>query len=250
MDTPPPDPSLPARLAMVENQLRRRGIRDSRVLDAMTTVPRHRFLPPNLTRSAYEDSALPAGEGQTISQPYIVAHMTEDLRLEPHHLVLEIGTGTGYQTAILAELVPHGHVYTIERIPALALAARQHLANYSNISFHIGDGSLGWPICEGLGVRGQGLAEETPASPPNPYPLTPPIFHRILITAGAPAREPQPLLDQLALGGIMIIPEGALASQTLCSVTRTGPGPDDFRRAPLLPCRFVPLLGQFAWPED
>ncbi len=295
----PPHPFLAARLAMVEDQLRARDIRDPRVLEVMARLPRHLFLPPKLASRAYEDSALPAGEGQTISQPFIVACMTEQLRLEPQHHVLEIGTGTGYQTAVLAELVPNGHVYTIERVPALAHAARLRLTAYSNISYHIGDGSQGWPPIPPIPPpRIPPLPPSAPASPPPdlpasptptaptppapaspdlpaplsplpsplsprpspaPSPLSPcpspvpsplsPRFDRILITAGTPTHEPQPLLDQLAPSGIMIVPEGALGSQTLYSLTRTGPGPDDFLRKPILACRFVPLLGQYAWPE-
>ena len=166
---------------MVEEQIESRGVKDARVLDAMRRVPRDRFVPTDIAHLAYQDSALPIGHGQTISQPYIVAYMTEALDVQPHHRVLEIGTGSGYQAAVLSALVKE--VYTIEIVPPLAARARDTLAalGYGNVHVRDGDGYGGWP-------------EHAP-------------FARIIVTA-APARIPQPLIDQLAPGGIMVIPVG------------------------------------------
>jgi len=199
------------RKLMVENQLRARGIKDERVLQAMAKVPRHLFVPPDSQEFAYSDEPLPIGEGQTISQPYIVAYMTEAIQPEKWKRVLEIGTGSGYQAAVLAELVKE--VYTVEVIPSLAEKARELLESlgYDNIHYKVGDGTLGWP-------------EKAP-------------FDSILVTA-APAKIPPSLEEQLAPGGRLIIPVGEMF-QDLYLVTREK---DKFRRQKLLPVRFVPLV--------
>ena len=186
------------RLRMVEEQIESRGVKDARVLDAMRRVPRDRFVPADIAHLAYQDSALPIGHGQTISQPYIVAYMTEALDVQPHHRVLEIGTGSGYQAAVLSALVKE--VYTIEIVPPLAARARDTLAalGYANVHVRDGDGYGGWP-------------EHAP-------------FARIIVTA-APARIPQPLIDQLATGGIMVIPVGerdAMQWMTIIEKKATG----------------------------
>ena len=175
------DPFRAAREAMVEDQIRRRGIDDQRVLDAMRTVPRHRFVPDLLESLAYADRPLPIGQGQTISQPYIVANMTAALGVSGDDDVLEIGTGSGYQAAVLARMARN--VYTIEIVPELARRAATTLKalGYSNVQVREGDGYAGWP-------------ERAP-------------FPRIMVTA-APERIPQPLIDQLAAGGRMVIPVG------------------------------------------
>ena len=204
---------------MVQSQIRARGITDPRVLEAMETVPRERFVLPEDAASAFADCALSIACGQTISQPYMVASMTDALHAQPHHRVLEIGTGSGYQAAILARLA--AHVYTIERLAPLQEDAERLLKqlSHSNISYRVGDGSLGWP-------------EEAP-------------FDGIIVTAGAP-RIPQALIDQLADGGRLVIPIGNTIEQTLTIVERTG---HHTREMPQFPCRFVRLLGQQAWPE-
>jgi protein-L-isoaspartate(D-aspartate) O-methyltransferase len=206
------------RSRMVEDDLRRRGIRDPRVLDAMARVPRHRFVPERERRHAYEDRALPLELGQTISQPYMVAYMTEALRVRPTDRVLEIGTGSGYQTAVLARLA--AEVFTIERIADLQGAAREVLEELGvrNVRYRVGDGTLGWP-------------EHAP-------------YDRIMVTAGAPA-VPSALHQQLAEdGGVMVIPVGEHDLQELIAITRSG---DDARAEPLLGCRFVPLVGDEGW---
>ena len=199
------------RKLMVANQLRARGIKDKRVLQAMAKVPRHLFVPEDRRDFAYSDEPLPIGEGQTISQPYIVAYMTEAIQPEKWKRVLEIGTGSGYQAAILAELVKE--VYTVEVIPSLAERAKELLTKlgYTNIHYRVGDGTLGWP-------------EEAP-------------FDSILVTA-APAKIPASLEEQLAPGGRLIIPVGEMF-QDLYLVTREK---DKFHRQKLLPVRFVPLV--------
>jgi len=204
---------------MVASQIRGRGIADRRVLAALATVPRHHFVPPSLERSAYDDAPLPVGHGQTISQPYIVALMTAALRPRRHHRVLEIGTGTGYQTAVLAHLV--ARVHTIERLPALAEAAATRLAGlgYRNVVCRVGDGTLGWPE----------------AGP----------FDGILVTAAAPA-VPAPLLAQLAVGGRAAVPVGDLGLQDLRVVERL---PDGYCEWSEGGCRFVPLIGRHGFPE-
>src|SRR5688572_23731597 len=166
---------------MIETQIVARDVRDAAVLQAMRRVPRHLFVPDDLRPFAYDDRPLPIGRGQTISQPYIVAYMTEALQLTPAHTVLEIGTGSGYQAAVLAEIVKQ--VYSIEIVPDLAESARRALAEagYRNVEIRSGNGYLGWP-------------DRAP-------------FDRIIVTA-APPEIPQPLVDQLAAGGIMVVPVG------------------------------------------
>lgn len=202
---------------MVRQQLEARGIRDGRVLDALARVPRHRFVDAALRTRAYGDHALPIGAGQTISQPFMVALMTEALRLAGGEKVLEIGTGSGYQTAVLAEFTPR--LFSIERSDELARAAAARLKElgYSNVILKTGDGSLGWP-------------EHAP-------------FDRIVVTAGAPDLPP-PLFEQLAEGGLLVIPIGDRESQVLEVVTKEK-GRALSRR--IIDCAFVPLLGKEGW---
>jgi protein-L-isoaspartate(D-aspartate) O-methyltransferase len=199
------------REAMVEQQIRQRGVVNARVLDAMRSVPRERFVPPEIRSQAYEDGPLPIGSGQTISQPYIVAYMTEALRVGPAHRVLEIGTGCGYQTAVLAELA--AEVYSIELIEALAERARLTLEelHYANVHVRAGNGYAGWP-------------EHAP-------------FDRILGAAAAPETPPA-LLDQLADGGILVIPVG-VDDQQLRVLQKVG---DRVKLLSTLPVRFVPMV--------
>ena len=206
-----------ARERMVKNQLIPRGIKDPRVLDAMGRVPRDRFVEEALVNEAYNDHPLPIGHNQTISQPYIVALMTEALKLTGTEMTLEIGTGSGYQTAILAELSKR--VCTIERVRPLMVKARTVLAElgYTNILFKAFDGTLGWKEYE-------------------PYDA-------IIITAGAP-KIPQPLLDQLADGGRLIIPVGNRFSQELIKATRKK---GNIIQKNLGGCRFVDLVGVHGW---
>jgi len=201
-----------ARHEMVEKQIRRRGVTDGGVLEAMERVERHRFVPPDHRRLAYEDSALPIGLGQSISQPYMVAAMTQALELQPGSRVLEIGSGSGYQTAVLAELADR--VYSVERIAQLSYDARAVLAslNYTNVDFRIGDGSKGWP-------------EEAP-------------FDGIIVTAAA-ANVPPALLDQLGEGASLVIPVGGPPDQDLYQIRREG---DTFLKHFITRCRFVPLI--------
>ena len=201
------------RRRMVEEQIRRRGIRDGRVLSAMEAVPRHLFLPKELWQRAYADEPLPIGEGQTISQPYIVAEMTAALRLSGTEKVLEIGTGSGYQTAILARLCRE--VVTIERLAKLSADARALLAtmDVGNVTFVVGDGSLG-----------------SPGHAP---------FDRILSAAASPS-IPAPWISQLPEGGIIVLPVGGRYEQELTRVTRIG---DRTETEALGGCRFVPLVG-------
>ncbi len=207
------------RAEMVEQQIRRRGVTDPVVLQAMREVPRERFVPEPLREEACDDRALPIGEEQTISQPFMVAYMTEHLRLQPTHRVLEVGTGSGYQTAVLARIA--AEVHTIERIPVLKERAERLLRELGvgNVRFHLGDGS-------------RGLPHEAP-------------FDRILVTAAAP-RVPPPLIDQLAENGILVLPVGGKKTQTVTQVVKT---PEGVRQVPLLSCRFVRLIGDDAWPE-
>jgi protein-L-isoaspartate(D-aspartate) O-methyltransferase len=209
----------PQRAEMVENQLRRRGIEQASVLAAMLAVPRHEFVSPELRLRAYEDVPLPIGGGQTISQPYIVAAMTSTLRLRPTDRALEIGTGLGYQAAVLSLLAKE--VFTIERRTELASAASEKLANlgYASVHVHCGDGTLGLP-------------EFAP-------------FDAILVAAAAPA-APQPLLAQLAEGGRMIIPVGDAENQELQLIENHGGA---FSTKMLEGCRFVPLVGYHAWQK-
>jgi protein-L-isoaspartate(D-aspartate) O-methyltransferase len=204
---------------MVNDQLVSRGIFDKLVLDAMKKVPRHKFVPKDLEASAYEDCALPIGEGQTISQPYMVAIMTEKLGLSGGKKVLEIGTGSGYQAAVLAEIAKE--VYTIERIPSIAERAEKIFKELgcNNIKVIVGDGTMGLP-------------EESP-------------FDGIIVTAGAPS-IPKPLTDQLADGGRLVIPVGEAFAQTLTIVTKRG-GRLDIEES--IGCVFVPLVGKFGWQE-
>jgi protein-L-isoaspartate(D-aspartate) O-methyltransferase len=213
------DPFAAARDRMVQTQLVPRGIRDPKVLFAMRKVPRHLFVEEALRNQAYGDFPLPIGEQQTISQPYIVAFMTEALKLTGVEKVLEIGTGCGYQAAILAELAPE--VYSIERLHTLATLARRNLEalRYFNVKIKVGDGTLGWP-------------EEAP-------------FDAIMVTAAAPG-IPQPLLDQLAMEGRLVIPVGDRYSQTLDVVRKTPEGlQHDYRGG----CRFVKLIGSYGWEK-
>lgn len=204
---------------MVDTQLIPRGIRDKRVLNALRKVPRHRFVDGTMLFEAYGDTALPIGERQTISQPYMVAVMTELLELTGSEKVLEIGTGSGYQAAILAEL--SGEVYTIERVQPLSYRAKEILASlgYGNIHFRTDDGSLGWP-------------EAAP-------------FDRILITAGAP-EIPEPHIEQLAEGGIIVAPVGDRFSQQLVKAVKQG---GSLSKEYHTPCVFVPLVGDYGWKE-
>ncbi|UCC75112.1 MAG: protein-L-isoaspartate(D-aspartate) O-methyltransferase [Gemmatimonadota bacterium] len=197
---------------MVDRQIRRRGISEPKVLEAMERVERHRFVPEDHRQLAYEDSALPIGSGQSISQPYIVAAMTEALELASGCRVLEVGTGSGYQTAVLAEFA--AEVFTIERLPELSAAAQTVLEalDYDNIEFRVGDGSRGWP-------------EEAP-------------FDGIMVTAAA-ARVPEQLLEQLAEGSCLVIPVGGPPDQDLLQIRRSG---NDFERKFITRCRFVPLI--------
>ncbi len=208
-----------AREKMVKNQLIPRGISDQGVLKAMRKVPRHLFVEEALGGEAYNDHPLPIGHQQTISQPYIVALMTQALELTGKERALEIGTGCGYQTAILAELSER--VYTIERIRPLMEEARTLLAelNYKNIIFSAFDGTVGWREYE--------------------------PFDAIMVTAGA-GKIPQPLLDQLADGGRMIIPIGDRTSQELIKITRDQ---DRYQKKYLGGCRFVDLIGVHGWKE-
>jgi protein-L-isoaspartate(D-aspartate) O-methyltransferase len=206
------DPYRERRLAMVEQQIRGRDVEDARVLDAMRAVPRHRFVPANLAADAYEDRPLPIGNGQTISQPYIVAYMTELLAVAPHHRVLEIGTGSGYQAAVLAKLAKE--VYTIEIVPELAREAARTVADlgYANVTVKEGDGYAGWP-------------EHAP-------------FDRIMVTA-APERIPQPLVDQLAANGRLVVPIGQQhETQWMTVVEKTAAGIVQRRT---IPVAFVPF---------
>jgi len=207
------------RVHMVESQLARRGIKDKRVLEAMRQVPRHLFVPKDTRSLAYCDGPLPIGHGQTISQPYIVALMTELLELTGQEKVLELGTGSGYQAAILSRLVRQ--VYSVERHAALAQQAEKVLAQlgYDNIVVRVGDGTLGWP-------------EHSP-------------YEAIIVTAAAPD-VPRPLTDQLADGGRLVAPVGSQWSQVLVKVRRQG---DLLIRERLTAVAFVPLVGKYGWEE-
>jgi len=208
------DPVTLARQRMVEEQLRRRGIEDPAVLRAMGTVPRHEFVPESQQPLAYTDQALPIRHGQTISQPYIVALMTQVLELEPGESVLEIGTGSGYQAAVLAEITDQ--VYTIEILEPLAENARETLQRlgYENVHCRIGDGYRGWP-------------EHAP-------------FDAIIVTA-APDHIPQPLVDQLKVDGRMVIPVGSYYQELI--LLRKG-ADGNLTRQGVIPVRFVPMTGE------
>ena len=199
---------------MVREQIRARGIRSERVLDALHRVPRHLFVPDDLVDAAYSDRPLPIGHRQTISQPYIVGFMTDLLLVEPEHKVLEIGTGSGYQAAVLAEVA--GEVFTIEIVEALGKQSRKRLSDlgYENVQVRVGNGYLGWP-------------EEAP-------------FDRIIVTA-APEEIPRALIDQLKAGGRLLAPVGPVyGAQEIILLTKDPSGKTS-RRA-LLPVRFVPMV--------
>jgi protein-L-isoaspartate(D-aspartate) O-methyltransferase len=200
-----------ARNLMVREQIEARGIKSPSVLDAMRRVPRHLFVPSDQVAFAYDDTSLEIGQGQTISQPYIVAYMTEALSTSPDHTVLEVGTGSGYQAAVLSSLVRE--VYSIEIVPELAERARRTLAaiGYRNVQVRTGNGYLGWP-------------ERAP-------------FSRIIVTA-APPEIPRALVDQLAVGGVMVVPVGSLL-QEMTIVTKTSAGVTEQRT---IPVRFVPMV--------
>jgi len=208
-----------AREQMVRQQITARGIRARRVLAAMRTVPRHLFVPEDLHHLAYYDSPLSIGLGQTISQPYIVALMTEALELKEHENVLEIGTGSGYQAAILGQLVKH--VYTVERIQELATRAQDLFRQlcYDNISVRVDDGTKGWP-------------EHAP-------------YQAVIITAASPD-VPKPLTEQLAEGGRLVGPIGGSWTQSLIQIHKQG---GDLNSRELTTVAFVPLIGEYGWSE-
>lgn len=205
------------RIRMIEEQLIPRGITDPAVINAMRTVPRHRFVKPGQEAMAYTDQPLPIGENQTISQPYIVSLMTQSLELQPDEKILEIGTGSGYQAAVLAEI--GSEIFTVEKFETLLERAEAILEDlgYDNIITKLHNGTQGWP-------------EQAP-------------FDAILVTAGAP-RVPDPLLDQLKEGGRMLIPMGDQTFQELIRITRID---GKIRREKLGGCRFVPLRGEYGW---
>ncbi|MFZ0885259.1 MAG: protein-L-isoaspartate(D-aspartate) O-methyltransferase [Candidatus Acidiferrales bacterium] len=207
-----------ARNEMVARQIRARGIRSPRVLDAMLSVPRHEFVPPESAASAYSDVPLPIGGGQTISQPFMVAAMADAALLNGSERVLEIGAGSGYQAAVLSLLAQE--IVVVELLPELARACRERLARlgYSNVRVEEGDGSLGWP-----------------ARAP---------YDAIIVSAAAPA-VPTPLVEQLAEGGRLVIPVGAAEQQDLLRITKHA---DALKKESLFVCRFVPLLGRHGWP--
>src|SRR5580658_8757005 len=209
-----------ARREMVARQIRDRGIHSQRVLDAMQSVPRHLFVLPEHVFAAYADEPLPIGEGQTISQPFMVAAMADALSLEGHERVLEIGAGSGYQAAVISLLAPK--VIAVETQPLLAASARERLGRlgYLQVRIERGDGSLGWPA-------------EAP-------------YEAILVTAAAPV-VPPPLLEQLAEGGRLVIPVGPAKQQELLRIIKRE---GRTTRESLFACRFVPLLGRFGWPSS
>lgn len=204
---------------MVQEQIIARGVGDARVIAAMRRIPRHLFVDPGLDNRAYDDSALPIGDKQTLSQPYMAARMTEALGLSGAEKVLEIGTGSGYQTVLLAELC--FNVFSVEKIRVLSRKARSLLdrLEYQNIALHVGDGTIGW-------------SEHAP-------------YDAIIVTAGAP-HAPKPVLDQLAVGGRLVIPVGDEQTQTLVRLTRTR---SRFKEERLGECKFVKLLGKYGWQE-
>ncbi len=209
-----------ARRRMVEAQVMNRGVKDRRVIDAMLKVPRHMFVEEALEAQAYQDAPLPIGEKQTISQPYMVAVMSEALLLDGSETVLEVGTGSGYQAAVLALLAYR--VFSLERIPALARRARKVLdkCGFSKVNIRVADGTLGW------------------------QDMSP--FDAIVVTAGAP-EVPQNYLDQLTIGGRLIIPVGNRDDQVLMRITRTGE--KEYQEEQMLGCRFVPLIGNHGWQD-
>ena len=208
------------RTRMVETQIKARDVNDARVLRAMGAIPRHLFVDEGLEEQAYNDSPLPIGEHQTISQPYIVALMTEALELKGRERVLEIGTGSGYQTAVLACLADR--VFSVERVASLAANARKILdkLNFYNVAIRVGDGSYGW-------------REEAP-------------FDAVITTAAVPA-IPQYLVEQLVPGGRMVVPVGDRDVQTLYKITRSTDNPQEIKKEDLGGCRFVSLIGESGW---
>jgi protein-L-isoaspartate(D-aspartate) O-methyltransferase len=206
---------------MIQQQVVERGIRDARVLDALRAVPRELFFPEESRKAAFADRAAPIGHGQTISQPYMVALMTQRLDLRPDHRVLEVGTGSGYQTAVLCHLA--GDVYSVERVKPLLDAAFERVLGLGlrNVHFRHGDGTLGWP-------------EQAP-------------FDRVLITAGAPEMPRNLLLGQLADGGVAVLPVGPQDDQMLVEVHRRG---GELKVVEVCPCRFVKLIGQEGWERS
>lgn len=210
-----------ARKRMVQEQVIGRGITNPRLIDVLQKIPRHLFVQEAMSAQAYSDGPLPIGEKQTISQPYMVALMTDRLMLAGNEQVLEIGTGSGYQTAVLASLARR--VCTIERIRSLAMQARKVLdaLHLLNVNIKVGDGTLGWP-------------EEAP-------------FDAILVTAGAPA-VPETLIAQLAPGGRLVIPVGDASAQTLLCITKEADG--TVRQEAGVGCRFVPLIGEQGWRQE
>lgn len=203
---------------MVEEQVIDRGVTDPRVINAMLKVPRHNFVEEALAGKSYQDAPLPIGEKQTISQPYMVAVMSEALMLDGTETVLEVGTGSGYQAAVLALLAER--VFSLERIPSLARSARKALDSngFSKVNIRLADGTLGW-------------LDKAP-------------FDAIIVTAGAP-QVPQEYLKQLAVGGRLVIPVGDRESQVLMRITRVGE--NDYKEEKMLGCRFVPLIGNHGW---
>ena len=209
-----------AQRRLLIERIREKGIRDLEILRAFDVVPRHEFLPQAVWHRAYEDAPIPIGFGQTASQPSLQALYMQLLELRSEDRVLEIGTGSGFQTAVLAQLVDH--VYSVERVRELAVRAREMLEKLriSNVALLVGDGTIGWKRYA-------------------PYDA-------ILVAAGGP-EVPEPLLDQLAMGGRMLIPVGSREAQRLILVRRT---PSDVVYEEVLDCKFVPLLGRFGWAES
>ena len=210
-----------ARRRMVDQHIIARGIKDQRVIDAMLEVPRHFFVEPGLQDQAYSDFPLPIGHKQTISQPFIVAYMTEALQLTGGERVLEIGTGSGYQAAVLGKIAKY--VYSVERVADLARNARRALDSTGayNVHIRVNDGTSGWE-------------DQAP-------------FDAIIATAGAPS-VPEALKQQLEVGGRLVIPVGTLGQQVLCCITRLST--DKFEEVELIDCRFVPLIGRHGWQSE